>query len=408
MPQPTAPAAVPPAAPSPAATPAIGTPAGPLEVSFSGFYAPAISDADDSDLAFARAAGISDFELGIGAAVPTTPATGTPATPAAATPGATPLVGTAVQPVSGGTPAAPAPATPATPAAETAEQRIARLKKELAEAEGGAPAAAGEAPALPVQTPALPPIGPAPGRPLAAVSGDQNFAFLAEAAKRMKQWAFAHRDGGDMPADLAALLERSEALIMGRQPAEVKEGRYFDAEKTAHLFTLSEEMIAEHLPARQRELAAENHFLGKIRTESATFLDPSKPEGQMFYRVAAAYPALRQYPDWPLLARHIARDYLANQESAPAAAAANAPGGAPAGAAGAAALPGATATPAAAAATVPAVGGGTVPLAPAASIGGATLGGAPVSQARLNEAEQRMNAGTATDEDWQVLSASAV
>jgi hypothetical protein len=53
---PAAPAIVAPAAPA-------GISAAPLAVNFSGFYDAAIHDADDSDIAAARLAGISDLDL---------------------------------------------------------------------------------------------------------------------------------------------------------------------------------------------------------------------------------------------------------------------------------------------------------------------------------------------------------
>lgn len=391
---PTLPAA-PTVAPAPAVAsgdtrPTPGTAAAPLEA---GYYSTAVSEADDADLAFARMAGIPEIELGIGAVT----------TPPAAAPGAG-----SQESGAGGTPAAaPVVATP--PAAETQEARVARLRAELAAAEAGQPVQTPAPPAPgspegrpPLSAPApsvLPPLGgPMPGQPLAAVTGEQNFAFLAETAKRVKSWAFAHRDGGEMPADLASLLERSEALITGRQAAEVRDPRYFDAERTAHLHELSEAMLTEHLPAREQMVQAESRFLGQVTSETPEMLDVSKPEGQLFYRIVRAYPALRQYRDWPLLVRHIARDYKANATPAPAAAAVATP---PATVAAAAA-----ATPAAAA-QVPAIGGGTVPLAPAGSIGGLSVGGAPVSQTRLDEAEARLNAGTFTEADLLLLSAAA-
>ena len=88
---PTLPAPAIPAAPAIAAPAApTGSPAAALAVNLSGFYDAAIQEADDSDIAMARMAGISDLELGIGAMAPTVNAKASHV-----------LVDTEVQPTSG-------------------------------------------------------------------------------------------------------------------------------------------------------------------------------------------------------------------------------------------------------------------------------------------------------------------
>ncbi|HEV8383762.1 MAG TPA: hypothetical protein VGQ11_02745 [Candidatus Acidoferrales bacterium] len=250
-----------------------------------------------------------------------------------------------------------------------------------------------------IELPAL--TAPLPGQPLALLTKPEQLNYAVDTARRLREWARANSQGGDMPVDLLTAVEKAQSLVLGRTPEEIKEGKYFDAEKAAEMFEQADRMINEYVPARRDFVQAENHYLGKLKAEVPESLDPKKPKGQVFARILHSYPQFRQFPEWPLLVRDLTDGFIANTPKAGSPAGGNsqvrtpapAPVGSPTGT-----------KPA----EVPVQGGGTAPLAPAAATSSAAPAGVPVSQARLDQANERMEKGTYTEEDLLILSAAAV
>lgn len=350
------------AAPQPSITPAPSAP---------GYFSIDTSEVDDATIAELRKLGVPESELGI-------------------EPEPNSRIGEAAVAPDGGAAAAPA-ATPE-PKAETDAEKIARLERELAEAKkdekgsGGEEGKRSEAPSA-----ELPPVAqPLPGQPLATIATEPHLAAIADSAKALKTWAFAHRDGGELPLELAQKMEDAEALIAGRARVEVKEAPIYTAEHAARLHELAERMLEEDLPVRRQFLQLETGALAKVRETAPAMLDAKSEEGQAFRAFIQQYPQVRGIPAWPLLVRDWTTGYLANKAAASAA------------------KPEPKPAPAAKAPEVATPGGGSAPLAPAAPIGGNATGGVPVSQKALDEAEARLATGSATEADMLLLSAHAV
>lgn len=351
------------AAPQPSITPAPSAP---------GYFSIDTSEVDDATIAELRKLGVPESELGID-------------------PEPSTLSDAATQTKNRVTPP-PAEETAAATAPETPEQKIARLERELAEAKkdekgsGGEEGKRSEAPSA-----ELPPVAqPLPGQPLATIATEPHLAAIADSAKALKTWAFAHRDGGELPLELAQKMEDAEALIAGRARVEVKEAPIYTAEHAARLHELAERMLEEDLPVRRQFLQLETGALAKVRETAPAMLDAKSEEGQAFRAFIQQYPQVRGIPAWPLLVRDWTTGYLANKAAASAA------------------KPEPKPAPAAKAPEVATPGGGSAPLAPAAPIGGNATGGVPVSQKALDEAEARLATGSATEADMLLLSAHAV
>lgn len=342
-------------APAPAAAP--GTVAGSL----------LNHEADDAMLAYARGLGV---DLG-------------QATPAA-------------EPVP-----APAPAPPAAPATETPAEKLARLKAETAALEKtlapeGTPApVAGE---RPVQDPVRPVlITPTADNPLVNLRTAEHLDLTERAARGLQEWAITHRnDGGELPLAVAQLVEDAEAARLGREPVKLTAPPVITADAVPQIELATAQMLGTHVAQRRQVLAGQAQALDAIRRDTPEFLDQAKETGQLYARVGQLYPQLAGLPEWPFIARDLVTGFLANRPK-------------PAGAA-----PVQTPAPAAPVLTVlppptaPDAQGRQVPIAPGAPIGGLAVSGRPISQKALDEAEARLNAGTASDADLTILSAAAV
>ncbi len=335
-----------------------------------GFFSAASSEADDFTIAAAREAGVSDTDLGIEPAPAQEPGAETP-----------PVEAEELAPAAS---TDEPPAEEETPAEETPEAKIARLEAELA--------ASKAAPAEPAPV-SLPPLtSPLPGQPLATIASEDQFTLLADAAKQLRTWAFANRDGGELPLPLANLMERAEAALAGRNAAPLTEAPFYTPEQTAKLHELGEAMLTDHIPHRRQFMQVEAGALGKVRETAPAMLDAKTPEGETFTAFLKEYPEFRGFPAWPLIVRDLTTGYLANKPKAAGTKAAKAP-----------ALTIVPKPP-----EVQTQAGRSVPLAPAAPIGGSAIGGMPVSQARLDQASNRLDSGTASEEDMLILSAAAV
>jgi pyruvate dehydrogenase E2 component (dihydrolipoamide acetyltransferase) len=294
----------------------------------------------------------------------------------------------------------------ATPA-ETPQQKRERLTRELAAldeantlAPEGTPPGAG-APAS-AAAPAVPPLvfTPTPENPLVNLRTPEHLAITQDAATQLRAWAIEHRtDGGTLPLPLAQLIENAEAARLGRPPATLSQAPEIPPEAIAHMEVATERMLTSILPQRREVIAGHQAAAATLRQENPAFLDPAKEEHQLYRAAAREFPALLNHPSGPLILRDLVTGILANRAKTAA------PAPAPAAPAPAAQPPALKVLPPP---TVPTTDGQRVPLAPGAAIGGLAAGGPPVSQAALDAAMARMEAGKATDDDLITLSHAAV
>lgn len=270
--------------------------------------------------------------------------------------------------------------------------RITAIEGELAEL-GTAPGAkdakgAGDAAEVPaIEIPAL--TAPIAGRPLALVRDERGLGFLQATAKSVKSWARQNSEGGEMPADLRANMEKANQLITGNKDSKLNVSEDFlDAKTVGHFLGLAEDMLDERIPQQQQFLAAEATTHAAVAKESPAFFDVKKPEGQLVQRILTIYPWIRQVPEWPGLVRDLATGFLQNRKA----------DGTTKSAADAKGEEGKTAAP-----KVTNTEGKVVPLAPSAPLGGS--GGSPVAptQTALDEAMKRAEQGKASDDDWKLL-----
>lgn len=294
----------------------------------------------------------------------------------------------------------PGSVTPATtpPANETPEAKIARLEAELVTAKAGNNLAADGTPkagelAAPGGSPAQPAVpiqAPSPENPLVNLRTPDAFTAAQTAASALKAWSIQHPEGGELPAQLAQLAENAEAHRTGRAPGTVQPVAVaIDADMARRIHANAEQLLDLHLPARQQFVQRENRAVQFVREQAPEMFDAAKPESTLFKGFIANYPQLLQIDHWPLIIRDLVKGHIANGVQTPAPAAA---GGAPA-------LP---------ANVVPLEQGKTVPLAPIAPLGGGGSAAPPISQQRIDAAQERLNAGTYTDDDLTILGAAAV
>lgn len=316
---------------------------------------------------------------------------------AAAAPATTPLVPPSTAPA----PAleTPAPGAPVPevkpPVPETPEQELIRLRAELAAAKEGkdlpaegrepAPGAAAAAP----PTPTLPAVVPTADNPLANLRTADQFTVSENAARALRDWAFANRDGGTLPANLVQLAENAEAARTGRAPVTLPaQPVQIDADTASGMFGSADRMLTQLLPKRQEFVRQESALLAHVAQTAPAFLDTKKPEGELFAKIAAAFPELRGRSEWPLIVRDLVTGYLANNKpAAPAAPAVLTP----------------------AVLTVPDETGKLIPFAGGgAPIGGVAPATPPATQRQIDDSYARLRAGKATDEDLSILGAAAV
>lgn len=309
--------------------------------------------------------------------------------------GTAPVV-TAPQPI------APTPVLPVVTDSETPAQKLTRLEAEAAElrktlAPEGEPVPTAAIP--PVQAPSAPapaPIfTPTPENPLVNLRTVEHLDLTERAARGLQEWAIIHRaDGGELPLSVAQLVEDAEAARIGREPVKLTAAPVISAEAVPQIELATAQMLGTHVAQRRQVLAGQAQALDTIRKDSPAFLDQSKEEGQLFARVGQLYPQLAGLPEWPFIARDLVTGFLANRPAAKPAATTPAPS--------------LQVLPAPTAPTAPDARGQQVPIAPGAPIGGLAPSGPPISQSRIDAAQQRLDAGTHNDDDLITLSAAAV
>lgn len=282
--------------------------------------------------------------------------------------------------------AATTEAEPAAEAAapETPGDELAQLRARLAELE--AKAEAEEKPSTVGAVDPLPALPPLPDNPLINLRAPAQLEAAEKTARELKAWAFKNRDGGEVPVALAQAAENAEAARLGRKPGTITAPVELDSERVADLHNSAEALLTDYLPRRWQQLKDERAALSVLRQQNPEFLDPKDQRCQLSRQFAHQFPALMQYPDWPLVIRDLVTGYLQNRK---------AEGGSR------------KATPAKPTAPLASTGR-PVPVAPRAPIGGNAPGGIPVSQSVLRQAEERVSKNAATDDDWRTLFAAAV
>lgn len=290
----------------------------------------------------------------------------------------------------------------AEPASETTvgravQARIAAIQGEMAELNAGvstkgtkdAKGETEETDTNPVEVPA--PTVAIAGRPLALVRDERGLTYLQATAKSVKAWARSNSDGGEMPAELRGAMEKANQLITGNQESKLNlPDDFLDAKAVGHFLGLAEDMLDERIPQQRQFVAAESAAHAAVAKESPAYFDTKKPEGQLVERILTLYPWMRQVPEWPGLVRDLATGFMQNRKVEGKQLAADGKGKVADGKA--------TDTP-----PVTNTDGKVVPLAPAAPIGGNSSAVPAVTQKALDEAQERMTKGTASDADWRLL-----
>ena len=161
--------------------------------------------------------------------------------------------------------------TEAAKKAEAAEARAAELERQMAELKQSQPAAQ-----------------PAPSTPLHAVHDLRQLEQAENNLERLREWAYANPDGGELPAEL-------NALDQGKDPSKA-ESVYISAEHAKALYLNTDRMIRREIPARREEIQTAHQTRTMLRQHHPGAFDTSTAEGQEFAAIrkdlAARAPAI--------------------------------------------------------------------------------------------------------------------